>query len=116
MAETSPLTNAIVIGCGFAGLSVAIELAKRGVKVVVFDSAPDMKRQGIYASLYDLLSRHIEDSPRIHVLTVERGRDPDSCKRNPANGIMGRHTRRHQEHFSYARNSIYHETRWQSSP
>jgi 2-polyprenyl-6-methoxyphenol hydroxylase-like FAD-dependent oxidoreductase len=47
MAGTNPLTNAIVIGAGFAGLSVAIELAKRGVKVLVFETAPDMKRQGM---------------------------------------------------------------------
>lgn len=46
MAGSSTLTSAIVIGAGFAGLSVAIELAKRGVKVIVFESAPDMKRQG----------------------------------------------------------------------
>lgn len=46
MAGSNSLTNAIVIGAGFAGLSVAIELAKRGVKVIVFESAPDMKRQG----------------------------------------------------------------------
>lgn len=50
MSGTSPLTNAIVIGAGFAGLSVAIELAKRGVEVVVFEAAPDMKRQGMRRS------------------------------------------------------------------
>lgn len=108
MAGTNPLTKVIIIGAGFAGLSVAIELAKRGVKVVVFDSAPDMKRQGNYASVYNLLSRHMGDSRRISVLTAERGRDSNSSKRNPADGIMGRHTGRHQEHFNYTRNSVYH--------
>ncbi|KAG8158508.1 hypothetical protein KVR01_011630 [Diaporthe batatas] len=46
MAGSRPLISAIVIGAGFAGLSASIELAKRGVKVIVFESAPDMKRQG----------------------------------------------------------------------
>lgn len=38
--------NAIVIGAGFGGLASAIELARKGAKVRVFESAPDMKRQG----------------------------------------------------------------------
>lgn len=38
--------NALVIGAGFGGLASAIELARRGAKVRVFESARDMKRQG----------------------------------------------------------------------
>lgn len=38
--------NALVIGAGFGGLASAIELARRGAKVRVVESAPDMKRQG----------------------------------------------------------------------
>lgn len=38
--------NVLVIGAGFGGLASAIELARRGAKVRVFESAPDMKRQG----------------------------------------------------------------------
>ena len=38
--------RAIVIGAGFAGLSAAIELARLGAAVQVFESSPDLKRQG----------------------------------------------------------------------
>lgn len=38
--------NVLVIGAGFGGLASAIELARRGAKVRVFESAPDMKRHG----------------------------------------------------------------------
>lgn len=83
MTEPTAHINAIVIGAGFAGLSVAIELAKRGAKVVVFESAPDMKRQGMDSS------SHGQDSQRILVLTARRGRDSNRSKCNPTDGIMG---------------------------
>lgn len=83
MADSKSHINAIVIGAGFAGLSVAIELAKRGAKVVVFESAPDMKRQGMH------LYSHREDSQCMLVLTARRGRDSNSSKCNPTDGIMG---------------------------
>lgn len=36
----------IVIGAGFGGLSSSIELAMRGASVQVFESYPDMRKQG----------------------------------------------------------------------
>lgn len=83
MIESTAHINAIVIGAGFAGLSVAIELAKRGAEVVVFESAPDMKRQGMH------LSSHRKGSQRMLVLTVRRGRDSNRSKCNPTDGSMG---------------------------
>ncbi|KAH7126493.1 hypothetical protein B0J13DRAFT_611831 [Dactylonectria estremocensis] len=38
--------DVIVIGAGFGGLAASIELAQRGAKVIVFESYPDMKKQG----------------------------------------------------------------------
>lgn len=37
---------AIIIGAGFAGLSAAIELARLGASVRLFESSPDLKHQG----------------------------------------------------------------------
>ncbi|OQU99361.1 FAD binding domain-containing protein [Cladophialophora immunda] len=39
-------TKFIIIGAGFGGLASAIELKKRGAEVKVFESYPDMKKQG----------------------------------------------------------------------
>lgn len=46
--QTSPLQGlrAIVIGAGFGGLSTAIELARYGATVQLFESSPDLKHQG----------------------------------------------------------------------
>ena len=38
--------RAIIIGAGFAGLSAAIELARLGASVQLFESSPDLKHQG----------------------------------------------------------------------
>ncbi|KAJ2893454.1 hypothetical protein MKZ38_008662 [Zalerion maritima] len=38
--------SAIVIGAGFGGLSAAVELARRGASVRVFESYTDMKKHG----------------------------------------------------------------------
>lgn len=43
--------NVLVVGAGFGGLASAIELARRGAKVRVFESAPDMRRQGEYQAV-----------------------------------------------------------------
>ncbi|KAJ3547719.1 hypothetical protein NM208_g1364 [Fusarium decemcellulare] len=63
MTESSSLRgiSVIVIGAGFGGLSSGIELASKGAKVLIFESFPDMKRQGdviqIPANATRLMSR-----------------------------------------------------------
>lgn len=52
IVKTLENLNALVIGAGFGGLASAIELARRGAKVRVFESAPDMKRQGECQAIY----------------------------------------------------------------
>jgi monoamine oxidase len=49
--------RAIVIGAGFGGLSSAIELARLGATVQLFESSPDLKRQG-----ERLLETHTKDT------------------------------------------------------
>jgi 2-polyprenyl-6-methoxyphenol hydroxylase-like FAD-dependent oxidoreductase len=46
--QNTPLKglNVIVIGAGFGGLASAIELARLGATVRVFELSPDLKRQG----------------------------------------------------------------------
>lgn len=48
MAQQASLQHlsAIVIGAGFGGLAAGIELALRGAKVRIFESYPDMTKQG----------------------------------------------------------------------
>ena len=38
--------NVIIIGAGFAGLATAIELARRGAKVQIFEAYHDVRKQG----------------------------------------------------------------------
>jgi 2-polyprenyl-6-methoxyphenol hydroxylase-like FAD-dependent oxidoreductase len=38
--------NAIVVGAGYAGLATAIELARKGLKVKVFESVAKLTNQG----------------------------------------------------------------------
>lgn len=58
MATNTSLANlkAIVIGAGFGGLSSAIELARRSASVRVFESVPDMSRQGMDQATLDCKS------------------------------------------------------------
>ncbi|KAM5346075.1 hypothetical protein ACJ41O_009080 [Fusarium nematophilum] len=46
MAQPLGHLSIIVIGAGFGGLAAGIELASRGTKVRIFESYPDMKKQG----------------------------------------------------------------------
>ncbi len=40
--------SAIIIGAGYAGLAAAIELARNGIKVRVFESVSKLTNQGIW--------------------------------------------------------------------
>lgn len=66
MTTSSTLDNlkALVIGAGFGGLASAIELARRGAKVRVFESAADMKRQGECHTVLEEGSSICVDFPR----------------------------------------------------
>jgi 2-polyprenyl-6-methoxyphenol hydroxylase-like FAD-dependent oxidoreductase len=49
MAQKTSLSGitAIIIGAGYGGLSASIELALKGADVQVFESYPDMTKQGM---------------------------------------------------------------------
>lgn len=54
MAVSNDIT-AIIIGAGYAGLAAAIELARNGIKVKVFEAVSRLTNQGALLSYHSLL-------------------------------------------------------------
>jgi len=51
VSQAEVQVSVIVVGAGYAGLSAAIELTRKGVKVKVFEAASKVTSQGSYALL-----------------------------------------------------------------
>jgi phytoene dehydrogenase-like protein len=49
MSDT-PKSHIIVVGAGYGGLATAIELARKGIKVTVYEAVSKLTQQGAWAT------------------------------------------------------------------
>ena len=66
MSEEKNLkTEVLVIGCGIAGASAALEAAKCGLKVLVISKAPDLEESNTYYAQGGIVSLGRDDRPEL---------------------------------------------------
>ena len=114
MSERDIRTDVLVIGCGIAGASAALEAAKAGLRVVVITKAPRAEESNTYYAQGGIVSFAPDDQPElleedileagdgigdpaaVDILAEEarpRRRDPHRRAQDPLHPERARHAR-----------------------
>ena len=92
MTKDSTLkTDVLVIGCGIAGASTALEVAKRGLHVTVITQAPELEESNTFYAQGGIVSLGPDDDPEL--LRKDIIRTGDGISNPEAVGILVRESK-----------------------
>ncbi|MCX7707061.1 MAG: L-aspartate oxidase [Anaerolineae bacterium] len=68
-------TEVLILGCGIAGATAALQLADRGIQVTVATRAAEAKETNTYYAQGGIIYRGVEDTPEALAADIERAGD-----------------------------------------